>query len=211
MMNRIAVFIAPLCLLACQETRPIEEQKISLTSPAEKTIEVESEKPVLAMEYVTMKTTKGEIILELDPNKAPQTVANFLEYVDAKHYDGTVFHRVIPNFMIQGGGFTPDGSQKPTNGPIFLESNNGLKNDVGTIAMARTNAPNSATCQFFINVQDNGFLNYSPNNPGYAVFGKVTGGMDVVNNIRQVATGSRNGMGDWPVETVMIESIRRSE
>jgi len=161
------------------------------------------------MEYVVMETSSGAVTIELDPNSAPETVANFLRYVDAKAYDGTIFHRVISNFMIQGGGFTPDGNQKPTEAPIMLESQNGLKNDIGTIAMARTNAPNSATSQFFINVSKNDFLNYSPGNPGYAVFGKVTSGMEVVNQIRQVQTGTRNGMGDWPKEDVVIKTIRR--
>ena len=161
------------------------------------------------MEYVAMETSLGSVTIELDPNSAPETVANFLRYVDAKAYDGTIFHRVISNFMIQGGGFTPDGNQKPTEAPIMLESQNGLKNDIGTIAMARTNAPNSATSQFFINVSKNDFLNYSPGNPGYAVFGKVTSGMEVVNQIRQVQTGTRNGMGDWPKEDVVIKTIRR--
>lgn len=158
---------------------------------------------------VTIETSKGDISLELDSTRAPQTVNNFLSYVDKGFYDGTIFHRVISNFMIQGGGFTPDGTQKPTGDPIFLESQNGLKNDVGTIAMARTNAPNSATCQFFINVKDNDFLNYAPGNPGYAVFGKVVAGMDVVSQIKGVETGKYKGMGDWPVEPVVIKSVKR--
>ncbi|NEN22668.1 peptidyl-prolyl cis-trans isomerase [Cryomorpha ignava] len=163
------------------------------------------------MEYVVIETNKGDITLELDPNKAPVTVANFLSYVDAGHYDNTVFHRVISNFMIQGGGFTADGTQKPTQSPIELESQNSLSNDVGTIAMARTNAPNSATAQFFINVSQNDFLNYKPGNPGYAVFGKVSSGMDVVNEIRQVETRSYMGQQDWPVEAVTIKTIRKEE
>lgn len=161
------------------------------------------------MEYVVIETNKGDITLELDPNKAPETVANFLSYVDAGHYDNTVFHRVMSNFMIQGGGFTADGNQKPTQSPIQLESQNGLGNDIGTVAMARTNAPNSATAQFFINVTQNDFLNYKPGNPGYAVFGKVTSGMDVVNEIRQVETRNFNGHADWPVEDVTIVKARR--
>lgn len=210
-MKRLSFLIFPLWLMACQEAPPKTETEILTPQPIEVEPEQKSETPSVPMEYVTIKTNKGEISLELDPNKAPQTVANFLEYVDAKYYDGTVFHRVIDNFMVQGGGFTIDGAQKPTNGPIILESENGLKNDAGTVAMARTNAPNSATSQFFINVNNNDFLNYKPNNPGYAVFGKVTTGMDVVNEIRQTKTGNRQGMGDWPVENVVIESIRRAE
>ena len=161
------------------------------------------------MEYVVLETNKGDITLELDPNKAPETVANFMSYVDAGHYDNTVFHRVIPNFMVQGGGFSADGEQKPTQSPISLESQNGLSNDVGTVAMARTNAPNSATAQFFINVAQNDFLNYKPGNPGYAVFGKVTSGMDVVNTIRQVETRNFKGHGDWPVEDIIIIKARK--
>jgi len=161
------------------------------------------------MVYVIMETNLGDITLELDPNKAPTTVENFLTYVDEGFYNGTVFHRVIDNFMIQGGGFTTDGAKKETKAPIILESQNGLSNDVGTIAMARTNAPNSATSQFFINVKANEFLNYKPGNPGYAVFGRVTSGMEVVNEIRQVQTGVKNGMRDWPVDDVIIEKVYR--
>ncbi len=163
------------------------------------------------MEYVVVETNKGDITLELDPNKAPITVANFLSYVDAGHYDNTIFHRVMPTFMIQGGGFKADGTQKPTQSPIELESQNGLSNDVGTVAMARTNSPNSATAQFFINVAPNDFLNYHPGNPGYAVFGKVSSGMDVVNAIRQVETRSYMGHQDWPVEDVIIKTVRKEK
>lgn len=167
----------------------------------ETNVEPEIQKP---MEYVILNTNKGDITLELDPNKAPITVENFLNYVDDGHYDGTIFHRVISNFMIQGGGFTPEGDQKPTDAPIVLESNNGLVNRIGTIAMARTNSPNSATSQFFINVSDNDFLDYSGGNPGYAVFGKVTSGMEVVNEIRMAETRNFNGHNDWPVEDIII-------
>ncbi len=165
------------------------------------------EKEVLV--YVALNTNKGKIVLELDSSRAPQTVANFLSYVDEGFYDGTIFHRVIDGFMIQGGGFTPDGVQKTTKDPIFLESQNGLENTTGTVAMARTNAPHSATAQFFINVKDNDFLNYKPGNPGYAVFGKVMTGMDVVNEIKKVKTGRQQGMSDWPIEPVIIESASR--
>ncbi len=157
---------------------------------------------------VEIKTNKGTIIVQLDKENAPITVENFLNYVDKQFYDGTILHRIIEGFMIQGGGFTPDASEKETNEPIVLESQNGLRNDRGTIAMARTMVPDSATSQFFINVVDNNFLNYQPGNEGYAVFGKVIEGMDVVDKIVQVQTGSIP-MPDWPTEPVIIESIRR--
>ena len=158
---------------------------------------------------VILHTSKGDITLELYPNAAPQTVANFLSYVDDGFYDGLVFHRVIAGFMIQGGGFTPNVNQKQTKAPIILESNNGLKNERGTIAMARTNNPNSATSQFFINVADNAFLDYTTASPGYAVFGKVVDGMDVVDAIAQTQTHSKNGYDDWPTEDIIITSITR--
>ncbi len=150
----------------------------------------------------------GAITLELDESKAPVTVANFLEYVRKGHYDGTVFHRVIPGFMIQGGGFAPGMEQKPTDKEIQNEANNGLKNDRYTIAMARTSAPHSASAQFFINVADNGFLNYKSPTPqgwGYAVFGKVVQGQEVVDLIAGVATGRRGMHDDVPKEDVLIE------
>ena len=156
---------------------------------------------------VVMETSMGSIEIELNENKAPVTVKNFLSYVTSGTYDGTIFHRVMDGFMIQGGGFTPDGNKKPTNPPIELESNNGLTNNLGTIAMARTNIPDSATNQFFINVKDNNFLNYSPTSPGYAVFGKVVSGMDIVKQIKKVETGTRGGMKDWPVDDVIIQKV----
>ncbi|HOZ35465.1 MAG TPA: peptidylprolyl isomerase [archaeon] len=156
------------------------------------------------MPIVILETTKGNIEIELDTNHAPITTANFLAYVNSGHYDGLVFHRVIKDFMIQGGGFTISGVQKDTNSPIVLESNNGLYNTEGTIAMARTNAPNSATSQFFINTVDNDFLNYTPGNPGYAVFGKVISGMEVVKAIEGVQTGTKGGHEDWPIEDIII-------
>ena len=159
------------------------------------------------MSIVVMETNKGNIEIELNPEKAPISVANFLNYVKEGHYDGTVFHRVISNFMIQGGGFTPDGQQKQVKDPIKLESNNGLKNDEGTIAMARTMIADSATSQFFINVKDNAFLNYAPGNDGYAVFGKVISGMEVVNEIKSVNTETKFGMQDWPTEDVVITKV----
>jgi peptidyl-prolyl cis-trans isomerase A (cyclophilin A) len=156
---------------------------------------------------VELKTSAGVIVLELYPDKAPKTVANFVQYVKDGHYNGTVFHRVIGNFMIQGGGFEPGMKQKPTRAPVENEAKNGLRNDVGTIAMARTSDPNSATAQFFINVQNNDGLNYpSPDGHGYAVFGRVVEGMDVVNRIRGVQTGTRGMHRDVPVQDVVIES-----
>ncbi|MCH2190071.1 MAG: peptidylprolyl isomerase [Gammaproteobacteria bacterium] len=159
---------------------------------------------------VIIKTSKGDIELALNAEKAPETVANFLSYIEDKHYDGTIFHRVIKGFMIQGGGFEPGLSQKPTKAPIVNEANNGLKNDKYTIAMARTSAPHSATAQFFINSKDNDFLNFTSetqNGWGYAVFGEVVNGKDVVDEIERVRTGNSNGFGDVPREDVVIESI----
>jgi peptidyl-prolyl cis-trans isomerase B (cyclophilin B) len=151
---------------------------------------------------------RGVITLELDADKAPKSVANFVEYVEKGHYDNTVFHRVIPGFMIQGGGFEPGMKQKPTAAEIQNEANNGLKNDNYTVAMARTSAPHSATAQFFINVADNGFLNHtapSAQGWGYAVFGRVTGGKEVVDAIKGVKTGRKGFHDDVPLEDVVIE------
>lgn len=159
---------------------------------------------------VKMETSKGVITIELDGDKAPETVANFITYVQEGFYDGTIFHRVIPNFMIQGGGFTTDMAQKPTYDPVQNEANNGLKNETGAIAMARTQDPHSATAQFFINVNDNDFLNFSSESSqgwGYAVFGKVTEGMDVVNTIKDVQTTVVGPYQDVPAETVTIEKV----
>ncbi len=158
---------------------------------------------------VRLKTNLGSISLELDAEKAPITTANFLEYVKSGHYNGTIFHRVIDGFMIQGGGFEPGMSQKPTRAPIKNEADNGLKNEAYTIAMARTPDPHSASAQFFINVAKNDFLNFSSPTPqgwGYCVFGKVVEGQDVVDKIKKVRTGSRAGHQDVPVEDVVIES-----
>ncbi|AFQ47784.1 MULTISPECIES: peptidylprolyl isomerase [Burkholderia] len=157
---------------------------------------------------VELHTNHGVIKLELDAAKAPKTVENFLNYVKKGHYDGTVFHRVINGFMIQGGGFEPGLKQKPTDAPIDNEANNGLKNDNYTIAMARTNDPHSATAQFFINVNDNDFLNHSSPTPqgwGYAVFGKVVEGQDVVDKIKGVKTGNAGFHQDVPADDVVIE------
>ncbi len=155
-------------------------------------------------EIAVLETTKGNIEIELDRAKAPITVENFVTYVNEGFYNGTIFHRVMDGFMIQGGGFTTEGEEKDTHAAIKLESKNGLKNTVGTVAMARTNFPDSATSQFFINVANNDFLNYAPGNDGYAVFGKVISGMDTVNKIKSVETGSNEGYDDWPAENVVI-------
>ena len=156
---------------------------------------------------VKLATSMGDIVVQLDPAKAPKTVENFLAYVKDKHYDGTVFHRVIDGFMIQGGGFTADMLPKPTRPPIPLEANNGLKNDTYTIAMARTGNPNSATSQFFINVKDNAMLNApNPDGHGYAVFGKVVEGTAVVDKIKAVATGNKGPHQNVPTTPVTITS-----
>jgi len=156
---------------------------------------------------IKLETSMGDIVIELDENAAPVTVKNFLEYVEAGHFDGTVFHRVIPDFMIQGGGFTAEMARKETRSPIANEAGNGLKNERGAIAMARTSDPNSATAQFFINHADNSFLDYvDQSNPGYAVFGRTVEGMDVVDAIAAVETASKMGMEDVPVEPVVIKS-----
>ena len=160
---------------------------------------------------VVMKTSMGSITLELYADKAPETVKNFLSYVNDKHYDGTVFHRVIDGFMIQGGGFGVDGKEKPKKAPIKNESANGLQNKVGTIAMARTPEPHSASAQFFINVKDNSFLDraQAQDGWGYCVFGKVTDGMDVVNKIKATPTANKGGaFANAPVTPVVIESVR---
>lgn len=163
---------------------------------------------------VIIRTTFGELKLELDAEKAPQTVANFIAYAKDGFYNGTIFHRVIDNFMVQGGGFDTEMIQKPTGDPIENEADNGLKNDFGTIAMARTMEPHSATAQFFINVKDNDFLNHSGKNMqgwGYTVFGKITEGSEVLDKIRAVSTTSRAGHQDVPVDPVIIESVEVSD
>lgn len=165
------------------------------------------------MNTVIIKTNLGDIQLKLHADKAPLTVANFLSYVDEGHYNGTIFHRVIDGFMIQGGGFDKNMRQKPTREPIKNEAANGLANKRGTIAMARTSVVDSATSQFFINVKDNGFLNFQTPDPrgfGYCVFGEVVSGMDVVDQIKGVRTGMKAGMSDVPLETVEILSIERA-
>ena len=161
---------------------------------------------------VKMTTSHGEVTIELNAEKAPQTVDNFLDYCRAGFYDGTIFHRVIPGFMIQGGGMEPGMAEKPTNEPIENEANNGLENSVGTLAMARTMDPHSATAQFFINTNSNGFLNYPGQDGwGYCVFGEVIEGMDVVREIEKVETGSSGFHDDVPTDDVVIEKVEVQE
>jgi cyclophilin family peptidyl-prolyl cis-trans isomerase len=156
---------------------------------------------------VRFQTSLGDFVVELNPEKAPKTVENFLQYVKAKHYDGTIFHRVIPNFMVQGGGYTVNYDQKIMRPPVVLEANNGLKNDLGTIAMARTNEPNSATSQFFVNVKDNAALNARGPADGYTVFGRVVSGMDTILKIKDVPTGPGGPFQtDAPRTPVLINS-----
>lgn len=159
---------------------------------------------------VVMETSLGTVVIELYPDKAPKTVANFLGYVQSGHYDGTLFHRVIPNFMVQGGGFTTDMNEKQSRDPVVNESANGLENKRGTLAVARAAQPDSGTCQFFINLRDNAFLDRARFNDkvGYCVFGKVIEGMDVVDKIATVKTGNRGVYNDVPVEDVVIKSAR---
>lgn len=170
--------------------------------------------PALAYRYVVIETNHGDITVELDEEQAPQTVANFLTYVDMNHYDGTIFHRVIKDFMIQGGNFSTGMEPKKTQAPIKNEATNGLKNLRGTIAMARTGVVDSATSQFFINLKDNDFLNHRDKTArgfGYAVFGKVVEGMDVVDKIGNSPTHTYKRFRDVPVEPVVIQSIKRTQ
>lgn len=168
--------------------------------------------PKNANPQVLIETSHGSIMLELFPDKAPKTVENFLRYVNEGFYDGTIFHRVIADFMVQGGGFTEDMQQKIVHAPILNEADNGLRNRIGTVAMARTNDPHSATAQFFINVAQNSFLDFrekTANAYGYTVFGQVTNGMKVVNQIRQEQTGFKNGFKDVPLKTVTLLKVRQ--
>jgi cyclophilin family peptidyl-prolyl cis-trans isomerase len=160
---------------------------------------------------IRFETSLGDFTVELLEKEAPLSVENFLEYVDSEFFDGTVFHRVIPGFVIQGGGFTEDFTQKRTNPPVKNEADNGLKNLRGTLSMARTNDINSATSQFFVNLKDNDFLDHSRGNFGYAVFAKVTKGMDVVDKIAAVKTGRKRGHDDVPLEAVTVKSARREK
>lgn len=159
---------------------------------------------------VLFETSAGEVRIELFAEAAPVTVENFLSYVDAGFYDGTIFHRVIPGFVIQGGGFTPEMEQKPTNAPIINEADNGLKNERGTLSMARTQVRDSATTQFFVNLTANSFLDHGERDFGYAVFARVVDGMDVVDEIAAGETGRRGGMADVPVEPVVVTRARRA-
>ena len=183
-----------------EEVKPVEEVMVEEPVAPIKEPVVEERKTVM----ILMKTSKGDIKIELDAEKAPKTVANFMKYVEAGHYNDVIFHRVIENFMIQGGGFDKNMSQKPAPHTVENEASNGLSNDVGTIAMARTSDPHSGGAQFFINVKDNAFLNYPGQDGwGYCVFGKVVEGMDVANAIKAVPTGA----GDVPNEPVMITEV----
>jgi len=175
----------------------------------EEVISEETQKMEAKPTRVKMETSMGDIVIELNEEAAPVTVKNFLDYIEEGFYDGTIFHRVIPNFMIQGGGLTPDMKGKDARGPIINEASNGLKNERGTIAMARTSHPDSASSQFFINHRDNPNLNYTgANNPGYTVFGKVVEGIEVVDKIAAVKTTSKGSYRDVPAETVLIKSVR---
>jgi peptidyl-prolyl cis-trans isomerase A (cyclophilin A) len=162
-----------------------------------------------AATQVVFKTSQGEFVLELDTERAPITAANFLAYVDAGHFDGMIFHRVIPGFMVQGGGFDASMRERSTRAPIKNEANNGLKNARGTVAMARTQVVDSATAQFFVNLVDNTFLDHGSRDFGYAVFGKVVSGMDIVDAISRTPTGRRGGHSDVPVSPIVIESAKR--
>jgi peptidyl-prolyl cis-trans isomerase B (cyclophilin B) len=184
---------------------PAAKSKVS-PQPSTKPLSIIRKKGALV--HVVINSNKGSIKLELDKEKAPLTVENFLQYVNSKHFDGTIFHRVIGGFMIQGGGFDAEMKQRSTQKPIKIESNNGLKNSRGSIAMARTNDPNSATAQFFINLSDNEFLNYqSDSNPGYAVFGRVIEGLEVVDEIAKTKTGNKGMHADVPLQPIVLETV----
>jgi peptidyl-prolyl cis-trans isomerase A (cyclophilin A) len=185
------------------------DEKTNKAQADKKTVNMERNIVKSQSNVVKLQTSMGNIVIELDEQAAPVTVKNFLGYVEAGFYDGLIFHRIIPGFMIQGGGFTEQMDRKKTQDPIINEAQNGLSNMRGTVAMARTSDPDSATSQFFINHSDNDFLNYVDNNQaGYAVFGKVTEGMDVVDAIAAVKTTTKNGMDDVPVEPVTIQSAK---
>ncbi|HTC17255.1 MAG TPA: peptidylprolyl isomerase [Steroidobacteraceae bacterium] len=160
---------------------------------------------------VKFETSHGTFTIELFPKEAPESVENFLRYVDDGHFDGTIFHRIVPGFVIQGGGLSADFASKKTRAPIQNEAKNGLKNSRGTLSMARTSDINSATSQFFVNLKDNAFLDHGPRDYGYAVFGRVTDGMDVIDKIAQVRTGTRKGYQDAPLEDVLVIAARRVE
>lgn len=186
------LLLAAACFVnGCKEKKVIQIEEIEVAETTKK---------------VKLQTSMGDIVIELNQEAAPVTAKNFLDYVRSDFYSGTIFHRVINGFMIQGGGFEANMGEKKTNAPIVNEASNGLKNERGTIAMARTNNPNSATSQFFINLVNNAPLNYSPKNPGYAVFGKVVDGLEVVDAIAKVKTTTKSGMPDVPAEVVEIKS-----
>lgn len=192
----IAFFMSALTLSACSKGDDATTQ--TATSPVTEAETVN----------VVMQTSAGEIVLELDATNAPVTTSNFVTYVEDEFYDGLIFHRVIDGFMIQGGGFDSDMTQQPVRSPIRNESDNGLSNTRGTIAMARTQAPDSATAQFYINLVDNGNLDYRNGRPGYAVFGRVVSGMEVVDSIAKVRTGNRGMHQNVPNDDIVIESVR---
>lgn len=191
-----SIILFSLLLTACNAEKNKENEKSNSTQGEE------MKNPVVVME-----TSKGTIEIELNAKNAPVSTENFLKYVNEGFYDGTVFHRVMAGFMVQGGGFLPNGTQKTTHDPIELESKNGLKNLKGTIAMARTTVPDSATSQFFINTANNSFLDYGVRDEGYAVFGKVISGMDVVSAIEKVNTTTKSRNQNWPVEDVVIIKV----
>ena len=211
----IALFSFLFLITGCNATEPTKAEEATKTDTVETTA-VKTEQPTdkkdsgekMSNPQIKLETSKGTMMIELDAEKAPNSAANFVAYVKDGFYDGVIFHRVIPNFMVQGGGMNPDMSEKSNkNAPIKNEANNGLKNDRGTLAMARTNDPHSASSQFFINLKDNDFLNHTSESPqgwGYAVFGKVTDGLDTIDEIAKVQTGNVGGHGDVPLEAVTI-------
>ena len=198
--------------LAKKQVKSVKTEKAeaSSTTPASaksESTKTKSDGEKMSNPIIKMETSKGTMMIELDAEKAPLSVANFVSYVEDGFYDGLIFHRVIPNFMVQGGGMNPDMSEKANKAAIKNEANNGLKNDRGTLAMARTNDPHSATSQFFINLKDNDFLNHTSETPagwGYTVFGKVTEGLETIDAIEKVKTGNHGGHGDVPLEAVTI-------
>ena len=205
-----ASLFAPLFILGCASTNT-NNTMVSDTQPNSLSNTNNQETTMSDMPVVQLETSMGDITIELNEEKAPKTVENFLNYVNSGHYEGTIFHRVIDGFMIQGGGMDAQMNEKKTNAPIENEADNGLKNDKGTIAMARTQDPHSATSQCFINVKDNDFLNHSGKNMqgwGYTVFGKVTDGMDVIEKMRSVATGRFGMHADVPNEPITINSAK---
>lgn len=214
MMNRKSWFYGLLTfvVLACgcsEKTNKAESEKTDKAEADKKIVNLQRNIVKSQSNVVKLETSMGNIVIELNEQAAPVTVKNFLEYVDAGFYDGTIFHRVIPGFMVQGGGFTEQMAKKEMRDPIINEARNGPSNIRGSVAMARTNDPDSATAQFFVNHSDNDFLNYVDNkSAGYAVFGKVIEGMDVVDTIASVETTTRNGMENVPVEPVIIISAK---